>query len=99
MLNLTRRSYKILLKTITKYYEVYNLKEKSMKIRLSILYVNTKRPLIWESSIYYLKNKTIHKTWYDIPERPVMSNCGTTTEKISNFLDGQLKPKMQKSLP
>lgn len=70
-----------------------------MKIRLSILYVNTKRPLIWESSIYYLKNKTIHKTWYDIPERPVMSNCGTTTEKISNFLDGQLKPKMQKSLP
>ena len=46
MLNLTRRSYKILLKTITKYYEVYNLKEKSMKNRLSILYVNTKRPLI-----------------------------------------------------
>ena len=29
--------------------------------------------------------------------RPVISNCGTPTEKISEFLDTQLKPIMQKS--
>ena len=27
----------------------------------------------------------IHKTLYDVPGRPVMSNCGTTTEKASEF--------------
>ena len=32
-----------------------------------------------------------------MPGRPVISNCGTPTEKISEFLDRQLKPIMQKS--
>ena len=32
-----------------------------------------------------------------MPGRPVISNCGTPTEKISEFLDKQLKPIMQKS--
>ena len=32
-----------------------------------------------------------------MPGRPVISNCGTPTEKISEFLDTQLKPIMQKS--
>ena len=34
---------------------------------------------------------------HDVPGRPVISNCGTPTEKISEFLDTQLKPIMQKS--
>ena len=29
---------------------------------------------------------------YDIPGRPVISNCGFYTENISAFLDHQLKP-------
>ena len=34
---------------------------------------------------------------HDVSGRPVISNCGTPTEKILEFLDRQLKPIMQKS--
>ena len=37
----------------------------------------------------------IHKRLYDIPGILVISNCGTLTEKISEFLDHHLKPIMQ----
>ena len=37
----------------------------------------------------------IHKRLYDVPGRPVISNCGTTTEKVLEFLDHHLKPIMQ----
>ena len=33
----------------------------------------------------------IHKRLYDVHGRPVISNCGTPTEKASEFLDNQLK--------
>ena len=33
----------------------------------------------------------------NVPGRPVISNCGTPTEKVSEFLDSQLKPVMQSS--
>ena len=36
----------------------------------------------------------IHKRPYDVPGRPVISNCGTATEKSSGFLDNQLKEVM-----
>ena len=29
---------------------------------------------------------------YKVPERPVISNCGTPTENVSEFLDNHLKP-------
>ena len=35
---------------------------------------------------------------HDVPGRPVISNCGTPTENISEFFDTQLKPIIQKSL-
>ena len=34
---------------------------------------------------------------FNVPERPVISNCGTPTGKGSEFLDHQLKPVMQSS--
>ena len=37
----------------------------------------------------------IHKRLYDVPGRPVVSNCGTLTEKASECLDNQLKEFMQ----
>ena len=37
----------------------------------------------------------IHKRLFDVPERPVFSNCGTPTEKVSVFLDHNLKAVMQ----
>ena len=39
----------------------------------------------------------IHKRLSNVPDRPVISNSGTTTEKVSEFLDFQLKSVMQSS--
>ena len=37
----------------------------------------------------------IHKRLSDVPGRPVISNCGTPTEKASEFLDNHLQEVMQ----
>ena len=37
----------------------------------------------------------IHKRRYNVPGRPVISNCGTPTEKVSGFLDHRLQPVMK----
>ena len=37
----------------------------------------------------------IHKRLHNVPGRPVISNCGTPTEKASEFLDFHLKSLMQ----
>ena len=37
----------------------------------------------------------IHKRLEDVPGRPVISNCGAPTEKVSEFLDYHLKPVMK----
>ena len=37
----------------------------------------------------------IHKRLENVPGRPVISNCGTPTEKVSEFLDSQLNGVMQ----
>ena len=42
----------------------------------------------------YLLPKT-QKRFSDAPGRPVISNWGMPTEKVSEFLDYQLKPVMQ----
>ena len=44
---------------------------------------------------FYLLPK-IHKRLYDVPRRPVISNCGFYTENISSFLDFHLQPLSQK---
>ena len=38
----------------------------------------------------------IHKRLSDVPRRPVVSNYGMPTEKVSEFLDYELKPVVQK---
>ena len=42
----------------------------------------------------YLLSK-IHKRLCDVPERPAISNCSTSTAKVSEVLDHHLKPIMQ----
>ena len=37
----------------------------------------------------------IHKSLENVPGKPVISNCGTPTEKVSEFLDHHVKPVMQ----
>ena len=43
--------------------------------------------------IYFLPK--IHKRLDNVPGRPVISNCGTPTEKASEFLDHHLQPIMK----
>ena len=38
----------------------------------------------------------IHKRLKNVPGRPVISNCGTSTEKCTGFLDYHVKPLMQR---
>ena len=40
----------------------------------------------------------IHKRLSNVPVRPVISYCGIPTEKVSEFLDNDLQPKMRKGL-
>ena len=44
--------------------------------------------------VMYLLPK-IHKRLSGVPGRPVISNCGMATEKVSEFIDFQLKPVME----
>ena len=44
---------------------------------------------------FYLLPK-IHKLLYNVPGRPVISNCGYYTENILSFLDYHLKPLAKK---
>ena len=37
----------------------------------------------------------LHKRLFEVPVRPVISNCSTPTEKVSEFLDCELKSVMQ----
>ena len=37
----------------------------------------------------------IHKRLYNVPRRPVISNCGNPTEKVSEFLEHLLQPVMK----
>ena len=43
--------------------------------------------------LYFLAK--IHKRLFEVPGRPVISNCGTPTEKVSEFLMSELKSVMQ----
>ena len=49
------------------------------------------------SKLYFLPK--IHKRLSAVPGRPVISNCGTPTEKVSEYVDYILKPIMQDSCP
>lgn len=46
--------------------------------------------------LYHLPK--IHKRLINVPGRPVVSNCGTPTERISEFVDFYLQP-IVKTLP
>ena len=44
---------------------------------------------------FYLLPK-IHKHLHEVPDKPVISNCGFYTENISSFLDHHLQPLAQR---
>ena len=44
---------------------------------------------------YFLPN--IHNRLINVPGKPIISNCGTPTKKVSEYLDFCIKPTMQNS--
>ena len=74
-----------------------NLKRKGKitEKELKYLIINHKKATNLEK--FFLLPK-IHKRLYDVPGRPVNSNCGTPTEKVSEFLDNQLKPVVREGM-
>ena len=72
-----------------------NLKAKGKISKKQLKYFTYKYKKTTNLGKLYLLPK-IHKRLSDVLGRPVISNCGTPTEKVSEFLDYQLKPIMQK---
>ena len=68
----------------------WNLKQFVLITFLLLEYINL---YIIYVKLYLLPK--IHKRLKNVPGRPVISNCGTPTEKASEFLDHHHKPVMQ----
>ena len=73
-----------------------NLKTKGSITEKELKYFTIKLKKATNLGKLYLLPK-IHKRLKNVPGRPVISNCGTPTEKVSEFLDSQLKLVMESS--
>ena len=71
------------------------LKTKGFIAEIELKYFTYQYKKVCNLGKMYLLPK-IHKRLWDVPGRPVISNCGMPTEKVSEFLDYELKPVMQK---
>ena len=72
-----------------------NLKAKGKISDKQLKYFTYQYKKVTNLSKLYLLPK-IHKRLANIPGGPILSNCGTPTEKAYEFLDHHLKPVMQK---
>ena len=71
----------------------------SLKLHNTLEKIRKRGDISSNISVYFnVENPTfgrfylLHKRMYDIPEKPVISNCRFYTENISAFLDHHLKP-------
>ena len=71
-----------------------NLKNKGGIIEKQLKYFTIDFKKATNFGKLYLLPK-IHKRLFQVPGTPVISNCGTPTEKVSEFLDSDLKSVMQ----
>ena len=72
-----------------------NLKKRGCITEKQLKYFSYEyRKAINFGKLYFLPK--IHKRLHNVPGRSVISNCGTPTEKCSEFLDYHLKSLMQK---
>ena len=69
------------------------LKQKGKFTEKQLTYVTIEHKKATNLGKMYLLPE-IHKRLYDVPGRPVISNCETPTEKTSGFLDNLLKEVM-----
>ena len=73
-----------------------NLKKKGCTTEKELKYFSIELKKVINLGKLFLLPK-IHKRLFDVPGRPVISNCGTPTEKVSEFLDHVLKQVMQQN--
>ena len=73
-----------------------NLKRKEVILEKELKYFSFEYKKTTNLGKLYLLPK-IHKRFKNVPGRPVISNSGALTEKVSEFLDHHLKPVMQNS--
>ena len=66
-----------------------SLKSKGKNIDKQLKYFTYVYKIVSNLEKLYLL-PTIHKSLYNVPRRPAISNCGTPTEKVSEFLDYHL---------
>ena len=66
------------------------LKQKCKMTEIQLKYFTIEHKKATNLGKMYLLPK-IHKRLYDVPGRPVISNCGTPKEKASEFLDNSLR--------
>ena len=71
-----------------------NLRRKGVISEKELKYFSFEYKKVTNLGKLYLLPK-IHKRLKNVPGRPVISNYGTPTEKVSEFLDHHLKPVMQ----
>ena len=71
-----------------------NLKNKGRIIEKQLKYFTIDFKKATNFGKLYLLPK-FHKRLFEVPGTPVISNCGTPTEKVSEFLDSDLKSVMQ----
>ena len=84
---------KELVRTSNKLFQ--NLKAKGKISDKQLKYFTCQYKKVSNLCKLYLLPK-IHKRLANVPRRPVISSCGTPTEKASEFLDHHIKPVMQK---
>ena len=70
-----------------------NLKNKGCITEKELTYFTYFKKATNLGKLYLLPK--IHKRLFEVPGRPVISDCGTDTEKVSEFLDSELKSVMQ----
>ena len=91
MLILRVKSFKILPKKVMTSLNIWKEKGKVTEKELKYFIINTKKGT--NLGKMYLLSK-IYKRLYYVPGRPGISDCGTSIEKVSEFLDNQLKSVM-----
>ena len=77
-----------LVNTSNKFFR--GLKMKGFMVRKELKYFTYQYKKACDLEKMYLLPK-IHKRISDVPRRPVISNCGMSTEKVSKYLNYHLK--------
>ena len=93
MLLLTRTSFETSQKRVIKSLKTSSVEVLLVKSNSSTSDLILKTLEIWENYIFSLNKRLLN-----VPGGPVISNCGTPTEKVSEFLDNHLQTIMKKGL-